>query len=83
MYLLVVCTLYGRFPVFDHEESCFPSGPDVTLQLQAAKECHCERSEAISRLWGLLSRVTRDNDKSTPLLSEGLRPEVFSRCMYR
>ena len=49
----------------------------VTLRLQAAKDCHCERSEAISPLWGLLSRETRDftprNDKFTPRLTEGLR----------
>jgi hypothetical protein len=47
-----------------------------TLQLQTAKECHCEGSEAISRLWGLLPRGTRDftsrNDKSTPLATEEL-----------
>ena len=47
------------------------TGIDVTLQLQAAKECHCERSEAISRLRGLLRRFTPRNDKSTPLLTEG------------
>jgi len=41
----------------------------VTLQLQAAKECPCERSEAIPRLWGLLRRFTPRNDKSMPLLT--------------
>ncbi len=44
----------------------------VILQLHAAEECHCERSEAISLLWGLLRRYTPRNDKPTPLLTEEL-----------
>jgi hypothetical protein len=49
----------------------------VTIQSQAAKDCHCERSEAISNLGGLLSRGTRDftprNDKHTPRVTEWIQ----------
>jgi hypothetical protein len=45
----------------------------ATLQVQAAKECYYERSEAISRLWGLLSHGTRDSHKSTPILTDRLQ----------
>ncbi len=35
----------------------------VTILSQAAKDRHCERSEAISNLGGLLRRFTSRNDK--------------------
>jgi hypothetical protein len=38
----------------------------VILQFSPVKDCHCERSEAISKLRGLLRRFTPRNDKLTP-----------------
>jgi hypothetical protein len=47
-----------------------PADFQVTFQLGAAKECHSQRSEAISLLWGLFRRFTPRNDKSTPCVTE-------------
>jgi hypothetical protein len=55
--------------------------PTLIFHSEAAKECHCERSEPISPLWGLPRRFTPRNDKSRPVLTEELQIKYGSETV--